>query len=539
MRRDSPRRRERPNDAILAVLLGCRATRSAALIQLLCLSLALVVAACGGSAPTPAAVPRPPTTAAPTGKLPRWRGFNLLEKFHLSWSNKPFVEEDFQLIHELGFNFVRLPMDYRVWIENDDWNHFKEDSLKEIDQAVAWGKKHGIHVSINFHRGPGYSVAKPEEPKRLWTDVEAQAAFSRHWAMFARRYRGIPSSELSFNLLNEPSSKVEPATYAEVVSKAVQAIREQDPERLIIADGLEWGSKPAPMLRPFGVAESMHCYQPFELTHYRAGWVEGSDRWPLPEWPMVSVVNRVYGATKRQFQRPLVIEGDFRPGRVRLHVDVVSAKARLSVKADGVEVFTHDFTPGPGEGEWKTAVYKPEWSIYQNVYDRDYTADLPVRTSRLELSVSEGDWLTWTEIEIAPKAEGRAIVLAPSVSSYGVPPSKVVLDTRGRPDPGKSEQVTGRQWLSQKYMEPFLELEKQGVGIHVGEFGANQHTPHDVTLRWMEDWLSLWKQAGWGWALWNFRGNFGIFDSERTDVAYEDFRGHKLDRKMLELLQRY
>ena len=44
------------------------------------------------------------------------------------------------------------------------------------------------------------------------------------------------------------------------------------------------------------------------------------------------------------------------------------------------------------------------------------------------------------------------------------------------------------------------------------------------------------RQAGWGWAMWNLRGPFGIVDSERSDVAYEDFRGHKLDRKMLELL---
>ncbi len=37
----------------------------------------------------------------------------------------------------------------------------------------------------------------------------------------------------------------------------------------------------------------------------------------------------------------------------------------------------------------------------------------------------------------------------------------------------------------------------------------------------------------------NFRGSFGILDSSRADVGYEDFHGHKLDRKMLELLERY
>lgn len=75
-----------------------------------------------------------------------------------------------------------------------------------------------------------------------------------------------------------------------------------------------------------------------------------------------------------------------------------------------------------------------------------------------------------------------------------------------------------------------------GVPVHVGEWGCFNRTPHDACLGWMGDLLALWRQAGWGWAMWNLRGPFGIVDSERSDVAYEDFRGHKLDRKMLELL---
>ena len=75
--------------------------------------------------------------------------------------------------------------------------------------------------------------------------------------------------------------------------------------------------------------------------------------------------------------------------------------------------------------------------------------------------------------------------------------------------------------------------------IMVGEFGAFNKTPHAVVLRWLEDWLRNWQQAGWGWALWNFRGSFGILGSDRADVQYEAWEGHKLDRKMLELLQKY
>jgi hypothetical protein len=44
---------------------------------------------------------------------------------------------------------------------------------------------------------------------------------------------------------------------------------------------------------------------------------------------------------------------------------------------------------------------------------------------------------------------------------------------------------------------------------------------------------------GIGLALWNFRGTFGVLDSEREDVAYEDWHGHKLDRGLLDLLREF
>jgi len=55
----------------------------------------------------------------------------------------------------------------------------------------------------------------------------------------------------------------------------------------------------------------------------------------------------------------------------------------------------------------------------------------------------------------------------------------------------------------------------------------------------MEDALSLWKEANWGHSMWNLKGSFGILNSGRTDVKYEEYKGNKLDRKMLELLKKY
>ena len=75
--------------------------------------------------------------------------------------------------------------------------------------------------------------------------------------------------------------------------------------------------------------------------------------------------------------------------------------------------------------------------------------------------------------------------------------------------------------------------------MHCGEGGCFNLTPHAVFLAWFRDVLEILTSHGIGYSLWNFRGAFGVLDSERADVVYEKVEGHQLDRAFLELLQRY
>ncbi len=479
----------------------------------------------------------PPATPE---RLPRWRGFNLLEKFRLESGNRPFAEADFRRIADWGFNFVRLPMDYRLWIVDGDPEQFDENVLREIDAAIAWGERYGIHVCLNLHRAPGYTVARPAEEMDLWTDEEAQRLTALHWAMFARRYRGIPSERLSFNPVNEPDREVEPAAYAYVMARVAEAIREEDPARLIILDGLEFGTRPAFEALHLDVAQFTRGYAPFPLTHYRAPWVPGADDYPPPHWPVNEVNGFLYGPMKAEFAEPLRIEGPFPEAvRLRIRVGVVSIRARLRVRADGRTVFERVFDPRAGEGEWEESVYRAEWAIYQNRFDLDVFADIPADTQEVEIDIAEGDWLTVRELGLRPAAApGRGEArLAPGQEVWGG--SQVGLAFDAERHTLRAESETDRALLWEDYIRPWQALEAQRVGVMVGEWGAYHRTPHDVVLRWMEDCLRNWEEAGWGWALWNLRGPFGVLDSGREDVDYERFEGHRLDRRMLELLQRY
>jgi hypothetical protein len=236
--------------------------------------------------------------------------------------------------------------------------------------------------------------------------------------------------------------------------------------------------------------------------------------------------------------RPIVIDGAFdRATPLRMRVNVVSSKATLVAKADGEVFWQKTFVCGPGTGEWKQAKYIERWKTYQNVYDRDYEAVIPAGTKRVELAVTEGDWLSLSEISLR-RGDGQEDRLALR-SDWDQPTAQVTYNAADHKQAFGGSKMEDRRWLWDTTVVPWQQAQKQGTGVMVGEFGCYNKTPHDVTLAWMEDCLANWKQADWGWALWNFRGSFGILDSQREDVPYEEFQGHQLDRKMLELLQRY
>lgn len=502
--------------------------------------LTLVAAAClaaGGRAADNPRTKEPNWLPATPEKLPRWRGFNLLEKFYLRPERKPFVEEDFRLIAKLGFNFVRLPMDYRLWIKDGDWERFDEDTLEEIDQAVEWGRQYGIHVCLNFHRAPGYTVARPPEKSSLWTDAETQRVCAMHWAHFARRYRGIPSERLSFNLMNEPAG-VAPENYVAVARRLAAAIRAEDPDRLIISDGLEWGRLPIPELRALRIAQATRGYTPMEISHYQASWTNG-DRYPEPQWPRPEAPNgTLLSPAKSEGSHPLVIDGPFaKETTLRMRVLVVSSTAKLMVEADGIPIFDKSFRCGPGQGEWKEARFIAKYNIYQNLFDRDYLATIPAGTRQIRIRVASGDWLQIGGLGFRP-ADAKDEDGLTLIQEFGRQPDPFRY-APGSENPFPGMPTRDREWLWQNNIEPWLQVQRSGVGVIVGEWGCYNKTPHDIVLRWAEDNLANWKRAGWGWALWIFRGSFGLLDSGRSDVHYEDFEGRQLDRKLLDLLQRF
>lgn len=475
--------------------------------------------------------PPTPDTIDPMPDTSTWRGFNLLEKFNKENFNGAFVESDFRWMKSWGFNFVRIPLDYRTYTRT--LTTFDQDRLEEIDRAVALGRKYGIHVSLNLHRAPGYCVNPPAESLNLWKDTAAQDAFVAHWSEFARRYRTSTARELSFNLINEPG-EISEADYAAVMNRTVAAIHAISPGRPVLIDGLKWASEPCTKCQGNRLIHATRGYAPFAVSHYKASWIANSDTWPVPSWPLTRTLGTyLYCSGKDELQTPVIIEGDFPAGTTfTTHVRQVSHQADVTLTANGTALWSKSFVPGPGSGEWEEVVYAEQWNVYQNIYNKAYSVTLSAPATRFELACGTGDWLTLNHLEIAMSG-GPTVTLTPDVPDWGHVQLPVQVSANGT--------ITGqvKEISVAEIFTPWKAWRAAGHTIAVGEWGAYNQTPHAVTLAWMKDWLEVWKANRAGWALWNLRGSFGVVDSERTDVTYTPFEGHQLDQKMLDLLRQY
>ncbi|MBO4287072.1 MAG: DUF2341 domain-containing protein [Kiritimatiellae bacterium] len=221
-----------------------------------------------------------------------WRGANIVSMFLAPWSDAdPFIrtlsveEREFALLEKCGLNFARLPIDYRFVLSADDWEHWLEDGLAKVDAAVEYGRRHHIHVMLCLYRAPGFSIYHLEAFKRpmsLNADPRALAAFKRIWREFARRYKGIPNSELSFNPVNEPI-QFSTEQFIKVFGETIDEIRKEDPNRLVMLDGNGCGR--IPVAHFFNVPFTGQCfrgYEPGGFTHYG---VRGHFAAVKPYWP--------------------------------------------------------------------------------------------------------------------------------------------------------------------------------------------------------------------------------------------------------------
>ena len=288
----------------------------------------------------------------------RWRGFNLEGKAIKGRFSGEWRESDLAMMHELEFNFARIMIDHRYWCKDGDWTQPDPAKFGPIDEVIAWGKKHQIHIQICFSFPPGIDVVTKSK-KALFTDPVAHRALATHWAYFARRYKGIPNDELSFNLFNEPEQNGTEENYAPLIRDTTAAIHAEDPARFVVIDGLEWGRNPELAAIQMPVGQSHHAYVPMTVTSYKASWISGAKDWDVPIWPPYPVSGPIFGARKPATHRAPIVIRDVPACELTLRTGVFNREVELIVEADGKALFARHYVPSPKESCWTNLVLRP------------------------------------------------------------------------------------------------------------------------------------------------------------------------------------
>ena len=86
---------------------------------------------------------------------------------------------DFMAAH--GFNFVRVPMDYRHWTKDFGYFNPNENILETVDTYLRACQARKLHLSLNMHRAPGYCI-------KLWVSVRSPIMFGVYGKSCSQAY---------------------------------------------------------------------------------------------------------------------------------------------------------------------------------------------------------------------------------------------------------------------------------------------------------------------------------------------------------------
>src|ERR1043165_9838482 len=105
---------------------------------------------------------------------------------------EPADEKALDFLAAFGFNFVRIPVDYRFWMKDFDYCHPDQSMFESIDQYLRACQSRGIRVCLNLHRRRAYGTNRNRRDRvNLWRDAIAQSPFISWRESFPCRYEAV------------------------------------------------------------------------------------------------------------------------------------------------------------------------------------------------------------------------------------------------------------------------------------------------------------------------------------------------------------
>ena len=187
-------------------------------------------------------------------------------------------EDDFERLEQLGFDFVRIPIDeVQFW---DEEGNKLDEAWELLDNALKLARKHNLRAIIDLHiiRSHYFNAANEggADANTLFTSEEAQQGLINLWYQLSDAFKEYDNDWVAYEFMNEPVAE-EHEQWNQLVAKVHKALREREPQRTLVVGSNRWqGYETMKYLKvPEGdknIILSFHYYNPMLLTHYGAPW---------------------------------------------------------------------------------------------------------------------------------------------------------------------------------------------------------------------------------------------------------------------------
>jgi endoglucanase len=241
------------------------------------------------------------------------------------------TDADVAFLAANGFNFVRLPFNYRYFGCDATCRGFG-DGFAHVDRFLDLCGAHGVYVLLDMHAGPGcqardWNAESAFGEAFLWDHEHFVDVTAGIWRDVAARYRD-DDRVFGYEALGEPVAP-DPDGFHAFNMRMIEAIRSVDSQHIVAVESNDWGQRieslrdevfDDPLVIP-----SLHFYPtnkfPFDrLTEYPGEW-EGK-RYGRDE--LVALLDGYYD--DRRIQRPM-LAGEF--GVPRFRGERSAAMARM------------------------------------------------------------------------------------------------------------------------------------------------------------------------------------------------------------------
>ncbi len=232
--------------------------------------------------------------------IERAAGKEYAAKFWKQFRENYITEADIRRFAELGYNSVRVPISYRLFVEEGEEIIWIDEGFELLDKLVDWCEKYKLYLFIDLHGAPGGQTGANiddcvDDVPRLFIDQYQFDKGVALWKKIAERYadRWIVGG---YDLLNEPirpSYSEQQKNYdylvprlIEFYEKTIAAVREVDDKHLFSIEGHHWATETNVFCKRYDekMVLHFHRYGAFPDQACLDKYIEAGKRWNIPLW---------------------------------------------------------------------------------------------------------------------------------------------------------------------------------------------------------------------------------------------------------------